>query len=102
MGYSSGIFMVNTVTFKVTLTFSTFRASMNFFIDEPTFNKVLIRPYTNITGYAIGMALGYIIYYWQQNGGNPQKFQVIFYLIQLYTKQINTHNVNPIVSQIVL
>ncbi|KAJ8717609.1 hypothetical protein PYW07_005539 [Mythimna separata] len=49
--------------------------AVNLFFGEPTFEKVFIRGHTNLAGCIIGMALGYIIYYWQKSGGDPMQFR---------------------------
>ncbi|KAJ8716989.1 hypothetical protein PYW08_005388 [Mythimna loreyi] len=52
----------------------------NLFMGDPTFEKNYSKAHTNIAGCIIGMALGYIIYYWQKSGGDPKQFQKYRYL----------------------
>lgn len=47
----------------------------NYFITDDTFNHVYKRGHTNLLGYILGMALGYILYYWNDSGINLNKYK---------------------------
>ncbi|KAJ8717611.1 hypothetical protein PYW07_005541 [Mythimna separata] len=55
-------------------------SGLNIFMGDPTFEKVFSRGHTNLPGFIIGMAMGYIIYYWQKSGGDPKQFQQYRYI----------------------
>ncbi|PZC73777.1 hypothetical protein B5X24_HaOG208788 [Helicoverpa armigera] len=54
--------------------------ALTFFVNNPTFDNTYKRGHTNMTGCIIGMAIGYMLYNWQQTGGDPKKFQKYRYI----------------------
>uniref|UniRef100_A0A2A4JF89 Acyltransferase 3 domain-containing protein n=1 Tax=Heliothis virescens TaxID=7102 RepID=A0A2A4JF89_HELVI len=54
--------------------------ALTFFVNNPMFDNIYKRGHTNITGYIVGMAIGYIFYDWQKTGGDYKKFQKYRYV----------------------
>ncbi|XP_030030094.2 nose resistant to fluoxetine protein 6 [Manduca sexta] len=50
-------------------------ATRGFYVHDQTYIQVYSRGHTNIAGYVIGMALGYLIHYTQAADFNPQKYK---------------------------
>ncbi|XP_075981544.1 nose resistant to fluoxetine protein 6-like [Anticarsia gemmatalis] len=48
---------------------------LGLFFRDPNFINTYSKSYTNIFGYMLGMALGYLVYHWQQQGVNFRRYQ---------------------------
>uniref|UniRef100_A0A2A4JGW2 Acyltransferase 3 domain-containing protein n=1 Tax=Heliothis virescens TaxID=7102 RepID=A0A2A4JGW2_HELVI len=54
--------------------------ALTFFLNNPVFDNIHKRGHTNITGYIVGMAIGYMLHDWQKTGGDYKKFQKYRYV----------------------
>lgn len=49
------------------------------FATDTTFNELTRKGHTNIASYITGMSLGYLVYRWQKDNVNFEKYKVIRY-----------------------
>lgn len=56
---------------------SVFRQAKILFATDATFNELTRKGHTNIASYITGMSLGYLVYRWQKDNVNFEKYKVI-------------------------
>ncbi|CAB3219737.1 unnamed protein product [Arctia plantaginis] len=59
--------------------------TLSLFATDPHFNNIYTRFHTNIIGYVIGMALGYLVYHWQTQRIDVKRWQKPIYRILYYS-----------------
>ncbi|CAB3244322.1 unnamed protein product [Arctia plantaginis] len=59
--------------------------TLSLFATDPHFNNIYTRFHTNIIGYVIGMALGYLVYHWQTQRIDVKQWQKPIYRILYYS-----------------
>lgn len=55
---------------------SVFRQAKILFATDTTFNELTRKGHTNIASYITGMSLGYLVYRWQKDNVNFEKYKV--------------------------
>lgn len=52
------------------------RTAVELFLSDPTFNNVYKRGHTNLAGYVLGLAFGYLVYHLQKTNFDASKYKV--------------------------